>query len=63
MAFLGIGAIVLSGLWVLGVPTSALGGFVQVLAVAAVALFLAELFKDSSSERRRSPAVQRDLHR
>ena len=37
-----IAAIVLAGLWVLGVATSALGGFVHVLAVVAVALFLAE---------------------
>ena len=42
MAPLRIAAIVLAGLWVLGVATSALGGFVHVLAVVPVALFLAE---------------------
>jgi hypothetical protein len=42
MAPLRIAAIVLAGLWVLGLATSALGGFVHVLAVVAVALLLVE---------------------
>ena len=46
MAPLRIAAIVLAGLWVLAVATSALGGFVHVLAVVAVALFLVEIVKN-----------------
>lgn len=61
MAPLRIAAIVLAGLWVLGVATSALGGFVHVLAVVAIALFLVAFFKNPSSEGQRSPADQRDL--
>ena len=43
MSPLRITAIVLAVLWALGVATSALGGFVHVLVVAAVALLLVEL--------------------
>jgi uncharacterized membrane protein YqgA involved in biofilm formation len=43
MGPLRITAIVLAALWGLGMATSALGGFVHVLAVVAVALLLIEL--------------------
>jgi len=51
MTPLRITAIVLAGLWALGMATSASGGFVHVLAVVAVALLLVELVTNRRASR------------